>query len=121
MQKLEEAKSGKREKELLARIEELSDRRYVLYTLCTNGCITSERLAQADFEIISELYNAEKELSFITRQKDSSAEKLKKLYDILNSGKDKDITKDILVKTVTDGQTIEFELIGGLKIKEVLE
>lgn len=121
MQKLEEAKSGKREKELLARIEELSDRRYVLYTLCTNGCITSERLAQADFEISSELYNAEKELSFITRQKDSSAEKLKKLYDILNSGKDKDITNDILVKTVTDGLTIEFELIGGLKIKEVLE
>ncbi len=121
MQKLKKDQAGENELELSRRIEELSDRRYVLYMLCSNGCITEEKLAQAELEINSELLAAEKELSIICGQKDNSAERLQELYDILKSKKNTDLADKLLINAVTDGHCIEFELIGGLKLKEELQ
>ncbi|MBQ9461278.1 MAG: recombinase family protein [Clostridia bacterium] len=120
MKQLEARQYGGEENELKARCEELSDRRYVIYVLCSNGCITQEKAAQAELEINAELCEIENKLILSKKQHIRSAEKLTEIYETINKRTCAELADRLLVSAVTDGVSIEFELIGGIKLKEDL-
>ena len=86
--------------------EELSNRKYVLCSLCSQGCIKLEEV--------------EKKLSLIDGQGDETIDELTSLYRLIAGTSPERLIKMILKSVVSDGKTVEFELLGGLKIKEVL-
>ena len=99
--------------QLREQAEELSNRKYVLCSLCSQGCITTEKL---DIE----LDEIEKKLSLMDGQGDETIDELTSLYRIIAGTSSQRLMKMILKSVVSDGRTVEFELLGGLKIKEVL-
>ena len=100
--------------------EELSNRKYVLCSLCSQGCITTEKLLTLQNEIDIELDEIEKKLSLMDGQGDETIDELTSLYRLIAGTSSERLMKMILKSVVSDGRTVEFELLGGLKIKEVL-
>ena len=86
--------------QLREQAEELSNRKYVLCSLCSQGCITTEKLMDG--------------------QGDETIDELTSLYRLIAGTSSERLMKMILKSVVSDGRTVEFELLGGLKIKEVL-
>ena len=106
--------------QLREQAEELSNRKYVLCSLCSQGCITTEKLLTLQNEIDIELDEIEKKLSLMDGQGDETIDELTSLYRLIAGTSPERLTKMILKSVVSDGKTVEFELLGGLKIKEVL-
>ncbi len=101
-------------------LRELHKRKYVIFSLFENGCITMDRMMTSDKEIDRKISVYEK-MEEKNHPADSfSAEKLERLYRIFTTGQAKNSAEDILLCSKTDGHTIEFELLGGLKLKEEL-
>ena len=100
--------------------EELSKRKYVLCSLCSQGCITTEKLLTLQNEIDAELYEIEQKLSLIDGQGDETIDELTTLYRLIAGTSSDKLIKLILKNVVSDGRTVEFELLGGLRVKEVL-
>lgn len=100
--------------------EELSKRKYVLCSLCSQGCITTEKLLTLQNEIDAELYEIEQKLSLIDGQGDETIDELTTLYRLIAGTSSDKLIKIILKSVVSDGRTVEFELLGGLRVKEVL-
>ena len=71
-------------------------------------------------EIDIELDEIEKKLSLMDGQGDETIDELTSLYRLIAGTSPERLTKMILKSVVSDGRTVEFELLGGLKIKEVL-
>ena len=94
--------------------------RYVLCALCSQGCITHEKLAVSESEINSELAKIESRLDRLEKQSDESSDGLQTLYRLITKIRSDSLVGMILVNAVSDGTTIEFELIGGLKVREQL-
>ena len=93
---------------------------YVIFSLFENGCITMDRMMTSDKEIDRKISVYEK-MEEKNHPADSfSAEKLERLYRIFTTGQAKNSAEGILLCSKTDGRTIEFELLGGLKLKEEL-
>ena len=106
--------------QLREKAEELSNRKYVLCSLCSQGCITTEKLLTLQNEIDAELEDIEKKLSLIDGQGDETIDELTSLYRLIAGTTSERMTKMILKSVISDGKTVEFELLGGLKIKEAL-
>ena len=106
--------------QLREQAEELSNRKYVLCSLCSQGCITTEKLLTLQNEIDIELDEIEKKLSLMDGQGDETIDELTSLYRLIAGTSPERLTKIILKSVVSNGKTVEFELLGGLKIKEVL-
>lgn len=106
--------------ELREQEEELSKRKYVLCSLCSQGCITTEKLLTLQNEIDAELYEIEQKLTLIDGQGDETIDELTTLYRLIAGTSSDRLIKMILKSVVSDGRTVEFELLGGLKVKEVL-
>lgn len=102
------------------RKKELSMRKYVLCSLCCEGYITTEKLISLKDEIDSELEKEEKKLTFLEKQRNESIEELVLLNKSLSGASPDKLSQTILKQAVSDGLTIEFELLGGLKFTEVL-
>ncbi len=101
--------------------KELLQRRYVLCELCANGCISQEKLFCAEREIVQLLQVIQNCLEQYTNSYGKTAEQLEKLYQLITTETDPDILSEkILLRTVTDGCTAVFELMGGLVLKEAL-
>ena len=100
--------------------EELSSRKYVLCSLCAEGCITSEKLLTLTNEIDRKLDGIKKKLSFLEKQSDEMIKELDELYRLIKNTSSAGLAEKILKNAVSDGRTIEFELSGGLKFREVL-
>lgn len=100
---------------------ELSNRKYVLYALCSEGCITTEKLIAAEAGINRELEELQLQLKQILPNSENCSGQLLKLYRLVTGSPLPSLSDSILVQSVTDGQTIEFELLGGLKLREVLQ
>lgn len=100
--------------------EELSARKYVLYSLCAEGCITSEKLLTLTNEIDRKLDGIKGKLSFLVKQSDEMIKELDELYRLIKNTSSAGLAEKILKNAVSDGRTIEFELSGGLKFREVL-
>ena len=106
--------------QLREQAEELSNRKYVLCSLCSQGCITTEKLMTLQNEIDIELDEIEKKLSLMDGQGDETIDELTSLYRLIAGTSSERLMKMILKSVVSDGKTVGFELLGGLKIKEVL-
>ena len=101
--------------------EELRRRRYVLYELCAGGCISEERLFRSEQDLTRSLQNVQNQIETFRSSCCSAVEQLENLYRQLTAESDAAVLADsILQKTVTDGETAAFELVGGLQLKEVL-
>ena len=100
--------------------DELSARKYVLYSLCSEGCITAEKLMSLTNEIDRQLEEIGKKLSFLEKQNNEMISELEELYRLVKSTSYTGLAESILKNAVTDGRTIEFEVSGGLKFREVL-
>ena len=100
--------------------KELSSRKYVLCSLCAEGCITSEKLLTLTNEIDRKLDGIKKKLSFLEKQSDEMIKELDELYRLIKNTSSAGLAEKILKNAVSDGRTIEFELSGGLKFREVL-
>ena len=100
--------------------EELSKRKYVLCSLCSQGCISTEKLVVLQNEINADLEVIEKKLSVLEKQNDETINELTTLNRLIARLAPDKLADNILKKAVTDGITIEFELSGGLKLREVL-
>ena len=59
-------------------------------------------------------------LEKLNGQYDDTVDQLKTLYKRLCKMTSEQLVRNALVKAVADGKTVEFELIGGLKFKEVI-
>ena len=105
---------------LYEREEELSSRKYVLYSLGAEGCITAEKLLALTNEIDRESEKIGKKLSFLEKQSDEMIKELDELYRLIKNTSSAELAEMILKNAVSDGRTIEFELSGGLKFREVL-
>ena len=101
--------------------EELTQRRYVLCSLCAEGCITREKLAVLENDIDAELSVINRQLNALNAQYDETVGQLESLYRFLCKMPPEKLADLILVNAVSDGKSVEFELLGGLKLKEVLE
>ena len=99
---------------------ELFNRKYVLSSLCANGCITREKLMTAEADIEAEMKQVSDELDRLNTQYDDTVNQLETLYQMLCKFTPERLMKMVLVNAVADGANVEFELIGGLKFKEVL-
>ena len=106
--------------QLREQAEELSNRKYVLCSLCSQGCITTEKLLTLQNENDIEVDEIEKKLSLMDGQGDETIDELTSLYRLIAGTSSQRLMKMILKSVVSDGRTVEFELLGGLKIKEVL-
>ena len=106
--------------QLQEQAEELSKRKYVYCSLCSQGCITTEKLLSLQNEIDIELEEIEKQLTAIDGQGDDMIDELSSLHGLVEKIPPERLSKLILKSAVTDGKTIEFELLGGLKVTEVL-
>ena len=106
--------------ELRAREGELLDRRYALYSLCSYGCLTAEKLAGAEVPLNAELDIIKKQLERLENNSIKTSEKLGSLYSVITREINENIADEILLNVVSDGMAIEFELIGGLKLREIL-
>ena len=62
----------------------------------------------------------EKRQEQLCRQQERRYEKLIELYETITADKNAELADTILKRAVTDGREIEFELIGGLKLREKL-
>ena len=100
--------------------EELSKRKYVLCSLCSQGCITTEKLIALQNEIDSEMEEIQQKILLIDCVGDDTIDELTTLYRLIAGTSSDNLSKMILKNAVTDGKTIELELLGGLKITEVL-
>ena len=107
-------------KALQERENELSQRRYVLCSLCSQGCITTEKLLTLQTEIDSELEEINTKLIFLDGQADETIDELTSLHSLIQQNPADRLLGMIFVGSVSDGYTMEFELIGGLKFREVL-
>lgn len=105
---------------LQERENELSQRRYVLCSLCSQGCITTEKLLTLQTEIDAELEEINTKLTFLDGESDETIDELTSLYSLIQKNPSDRLSGMIFVGSVTDGLTMEFELIGGLKFREVL-
>ena len=105
---------------LYEREEELSSRKYVLYSLCAEGCITTEKLLTLTNEIDRKSEEIKRKLSFLEKQSAEMIKELGELYRIIKTTSSAGLAEKILKNAVSDGRTIEFELSGGLKFREVL-
>ena len=56
----------------------------------------------------------------IDGQGDETIDELTTLYRLIAGTSSDRLIKMILKSVVSDGRTVEFELLGGLKVKEVL-
>ena len=99
---------------------ELSNRKYVLSTLCANGCITREKLMTAEADVEAEMKQVSDELERLNAQYDDTVDQLETLYKMLCKMTPEQLVKTILVNAVADGKNVEFELIGGMKFKEAI-
>ena len=99
---------------------ELSSRKYVLSSLCANGCITREKLVTAEAEIQAEMQQITDTLEKLNDQYDDTVDQLETLYKMLCKMKAEQLVRSALIKAVADGKIVEFELIGGLKFKETI-
>ena len=100
--------------------EDYSRRKYVLCSLCLEGCITTEKLFSLQSEIDSKLEEIKKHLTVLNGSMTKRVDELDKLYMLLKDSTSENLEEKILLRSVTDGKTIEFELIGGLSFKEEL-
>jgi hypothetical protein len=107
--------------ELEEQYEELTQRRYVLCSLCAEGCITREKLMTLENDIDAELSVINRQLNALNAQYDETVGQLEALYKFIIKTTPERLASLILVNAVSDGKTVEFELLGGLKLKEVLE
>lgn len=100
---------------------ELLQRRYVLCELCANGCISEERLFCSEQEIVQALQNIQTQTERYTQAYGGTAKQLEHLYHQFTTETDPSVLAEtILTNAVTDGQTIAFELTGGLILTEAL-
>ncbi|MBR7085731.1 MAG: hypothetical protein IKI37_11265, partial [Oscillospiraceae bacterium] len=99
----------------------LTQRKYVLYSLCAEGCITREKLMTLENDIDAELSVINRQLNALNAQYDETVGQLEALYKFIIKTTPERLASLILVNAVSDGKTVEFELLGGLKLKEVLE
>ncbi len=106
--------------ELREREEELLNRRYALYSLCSYGCLTEEKLAGAEVPVSAELEFIKKRLERLENENGKTSVRLGMLYSAITKEIKDDTADRILVNAVSDGITIEFELLGGLKLRESL-
>ena len=100
--------------------DELSHRKYVLSSLCANGCITREKFIKADADADAEMGTIKKRLDTLNEQCDDTSDQLETLYKMICKMTVNQLLKTVLVNAVSDGKTVTFELLGGLKFEEVL-
>lgn len=89
-------------------------------SLCSQGCITTEKLLTLQTEIDSELEEINTKLIFLDGQADETIDELTSLHSLIQQNPADRLLGMIFVGSVSDGYTMEFELIGGLKFREVL-
>ena len=99
---------------------ELSQRKYVLSSLCANGCITREKFIKADADADAEMGTIKKRLDTLNEQCDDTSDQLETLYKMICKMTVNQLLKTVLVNAVSDGKTVTFGLLGGLKFEEVL-
>ena len=66
------------------------------------------------------LEEIKKHLTVLNGSMTKRVDELDKLYMLLKDSTSENLEEKILLRSVTDGKTIEFELIGGLSFKEEL-
>ena len=87
---------------------------FVLFSACNQTFAATVLLSFTDSGEI------EKKLSLMDGQGDETIDELTSLYRLIAGTSSERLMKMILKSVVSDGKTVEFELLGGLKIKEVL-
>ena len=68
----------------------------------------------------AELDIIKKQLERLENNSIKTSEKLGSLYSVITREINENIADEILLNVVSDGMAIEFELIGGLKLREIL-
>ncbi len=106
--------------ELNQRQSELSKKKYVMYSLCSEGCIRTEKLIEIQSGIDAEINEISRKRKMIEDQNEFIVDDLNDLYNIVITNPIEKFADKILVGAVSDGETIEFELMGGLRLKEEL-
>lgn len=101
--------------------KELSNRKCVLCSLCSEGYITPEKMIEVQNHIDKEFDVIKEKAKKLEDQMDHILDDLSDLYNIATSFPVERFSEMVLNKAVTDGKTIEFELLGGLKFMEELE
>ena len=71
-------------------------------------------------EIDAELETINTKLTLLDGQTDDTIDELTSLHSLIQKNPADRLSGMIFVGSVTDGITMEFELIGGLKFREVL-
>ena len=117
---LEDAMNSGEMAELERQEQELRQRRYVLCRLCSENCITHEKLFESETEIDSQLAEIEAKIEKLSHDIDDTAEQIEMLNKLVTT-----VSSDRLFGMITERITIDngtacFELKGGLKLKEVL-
>lgn len=87
---------------------------------CTHFVHTAEKLAGAEVPLNAELDIIKKQLERLENNSIKTSEKLGSLYSVITREINENIADEILLNVVSDGMAIEFELIGGLKLREIL-
>jgi hypothetical protein len=106
--------------ELENREKELRQRRYMLCKLCAENCITHEKLLQTEAEIEAEFAEIADRIERISAEVDDTAEHLEIIYKLVSTTSPQRLIGMIVEKITIDNGTAVFELIGGLKLKEVM-
>ena len=68
----------------------------------------------------AEMGTIKKRVDTLNEQCDDTADQLETLYKMICKMTVNQLLKTVLVNAVSDGKTVTFELLGGLKFEEVL-
>ena len=100
--------------------DELSVRKYVLCSLCSQGLIPTEKLLMMQNEIDAETELIDRRISQLGDDISDTIEELVSLKKLVSGYSPQELCSTILKGCVSDGSSIEFELLRGLKLREVL-
>ena len=120
IQLMEEAVQGGEVAELLVQAEDIRRRRYVLHKLCTEGCISREKLMKSECELETELAQITNRVNTLNDSCDDTAEQIEMIYRAVILHPANALIDLVLENAIVNNGEITFKLISGLNFKEVL-
>lgn len=117
---LKDAMNGGELAELERQEKELRQKRYVLCRLCSENCITHEKLFESETEIELRLAEIHTKMERSSHDIDETAEQIELLHKLVTAVSSQRLLEMITERINIVNGTACFELKGGLKLKEVL-
>ena len=117
---LENVSTDNQLSDIYMQLDELTNRRFALCSLYYDGCITYERLIKLRNEIDHETDALERKAAYLQNMSNDAISELDRLHKHIISAPDNELPELILMSAVSDGTMIQFELLGGIKVKENL-